>query len=244
MQDLIRGASSQRFTLEAATIPEDICNYVGRRGARPAVSLRRILPLVSVAVLALALAAFAASAADRTPALDDFGPAPTFALTDQDGNPVTSEQLRGQVALADFIYTNCTDICPLLTGRMKQVQDRLQQAGLLDRGVQLVSFTVDPAHDTPPVLQAYAERYRADTRTWRFLTGSEEVMVPLVEQGFYLGIIPIPPPASAEPGATPGDFAHAGRFVLIDRSWRIRHYYDAQNLDPARVTADIRSLLP
>jgi hypothetical protein len=69
------------------------------------------------------------------------------------------------------------------------------------------------------------------------------VMIPLVEKGFYLGVIPIPPPVGTEPGTGPADFSHAGRFVLIDRQWRIRHYYDAQNLDLARVTADVRSLL-
>ena len=206
-------------------------------------NLRRTLPLISLAVIALAVASFAVRAADRTPQLDDFGPAPAFALTDQDGLSLSSDQLRGKVVIADFIYTNCTDICPLLSGRMKQTQETLQTAGLLDRGVRLLTITVDPVHDTSSVLQAYAQRYRADTRTWQFLTGPEEVMIPLVEQGFYLGVVPMPPPSSAEPGAAPADFVHAGRFVLIDRNWHLRHYYDAQNLDLNRLTADVRSLL-
>jgi protein SCO1 len=178
-------------------------------------------------------------------ALDDYGPAPSFHLTDQLGRPIASEELAGKVVLVDFIYTSCTDICPLLSEQMRAVQERLSAATLLGSRVQLISFTVDPARDTPDVLRAYAERYRADPQAWRFVTGPESDITSVIVNGFYVAVQPMPPSL-----LTPGDAAasggyevlHSGRLVLIDREGRIRAYYDTSDLDIDRVVRDIRVL--
>ena len=88
-------------------------------------------------------------------------------LTDHLEHPLSSESLRGKVVLANFVFTNCTDICPLLTVRMQGIQDRLRQERLLGSDVQLLSFTADPTRDTPPVLREYAQHHQADTESWR-----------------------------------------------------------------------------
>jgi protein SCO1 len=186
----------------------------------------------------------------RAPDLDEFGQAPQFELVDQLERPVRSGDLRGAVVVANFIYTSCTDICPLLSFHMQRLQDRLRTEQLLGSRVQLLSFTVDPARDTPPVLRAYAEQHQADPSAWRFLSGPEESMIPLIVDGFHLGTQALPPKATAPEDHENGhhdapsyDVMHSGRFVLIDRDWQVRAYYDGSVLDLDRVVADIRKVM-
>ncbi len=158
---------------------------------------------------------------DQAKPLNVFGNAPAFTLTDHLERPVRSDELRGKVVVASFIYTRCRDICPLLSLRMQALQERLRQERLLGGQVQLLSFTTDPASDTAPVLRAYAERHQADPSAWRFLTGPEQEIKQLIVQGFLLGVQKVTPreTATGEPSDNPGDdeydVMHSGRFVLI-----------------------------
>lgn len=217
-------------------------------------TLRSMLGLATIGGVLLAVAGYAvagrgeASGTAREPTV--FWPAPAFTLTDQQGQPVSSERLRGTVVIANFIYTHCDDICPLLTVQMQGLQDRLRREGVLGEEVQLLSFTVDPARDTPAVLAAYAERHGADPEAWRFLTGPTDTVVPLIVEGFRLGVDALPPPETpAQPHAdgehTTQDYAvmHSGRFVLIDRMGQVRAFYDGRDFVPERVIHDIRQLL-
>ena len=180
----------------------------------------------------------------------DFGAAPAFALTDQLERPVSSDMFRGKVLIANFIYTSCNDICPLLSVQMQRLQNRLRQEQLLGSHVQLLSFTVDPVRDTPLVLRNYAQRHNADPDTWRFLTGPEDTVKPLIVEGFRLGVQALPPATATrsldDNGAatnTEYEVMHSGRFVLIDKQGRIRAYYDGQEVDLERVVRDIRGLV-
>lgn len=203
-----------------------------------------------VGLLLVALVGYRGLAHSQAGSLDVFGEAPPFALTDQLERPVTSTAFSGKVVVANFIYTSCPDVCPLLSAWMHQLQERLRQDGLLEGDVQLLSFTVDPARDTPPVLRAYAERHHADADAWRFLTGSEDELGPLIVDGFHLGVTALPPQEAT--ASRDGDehsnggfyeVMHSGRFVLIDRQWRIRAYYDGREFDLERALTDIRYLL-
>lgn len=202
------------------------------------------VPLVGLVVV-LAVAGFGRLRAADTPEV--FGEAPSFAgLIDQDKRPTSADELRGKVVVANFIYTSCTDICPLLSARMRQLQDRLRQEELLGTQVQLLSFSVDPSRDTPEVLRDYAARKGADPAAWRFITGSAEQLIPLIVEGFHLGVDVLPPQAAALNGGAahgPYEVMHSGRFVLIDREWRIRAYYDGREIEPERVLRDVRHLL-
>ncbi len=174
------------------------------------------------------------------------GEAPAFTLTDHMERPVNSEELRGKIVVADFFYTHCQDICPLLSARMKALQERLRQEKLLGNQVHLLSFTVDPARDTPAVLRAYAERYQADSSAWRFLTGPEETVGPLIVEGFHLGVEALPPPTASAPehkSSQDYEVMHSGRFVLIDRQGRIRAYYTGDDFNLEQVVRDIKALL-
>ena len=131
---------------------------------------------------------------------------PQFRLTSQTGALFDSSSLQGHVWVADFIYTNCPGPCPLMSRRMKRI------AQATDGGVRMVSFTVDPARDTPPVLTAYGQRYDADPQRWSFLTGDPKTLEMLDRDAFKLGDL--------DPS-----FNHSTRFVLVDGKGRIRGYY-------------------
>ncbi|HSC28171.1 MAG TPA: SCO family protein, partial [Vicinamibacterales bacterium] len=125
-----------------------------------------------------------------------YGTVPPFALTERSGRRVTRDDLRGRVWVADFIYTGCTETCPLQSLQFAQLQREFHDAADL----RLVSFTVDPVHDTPEVLRHYADRYEAIDRWW-FLTGDTRDIYCLVQQGFRLGVVD--PAAAAPPSCGP-----------------------------------------
>ena len=96
---------------------------------------------------------------------------PELTLTDQDGQTYDLNQTRGKVVVLSLVYTHCPDICPLTTAKMRQIQQQVHVAGL-DSQVQLVTFTVDPARDTPAVIKQFAGLFNADPSNWVFLTGT------------------------------------------------------------------------
>ena len=162
-------------------------------------------------------------------ALPKDGVVPPFQLIDQNGQPFGSQQLLGKIWIADFVYSTCPGPCPMISSRMSETQKPLR-----DTDVKLVSFSVDPQHDTPAVLRDYAARLNAQPGRWQFLTGDKNTIYWLVRDGFKL--------ATAEGGAA-GPI-HSTRMVLVDRSGVIRGYYDATDADAVtRLLADTNHLL-
>ena len=94
-----------------------------------------------------------------------------FVLVNQDNQRFDSATLRGKVVVLNFIFTTCTDVCPIFTANLAQLQRTLNSRDSED--VFFVSITTDPEIDSPKVLKAYAQRYSADFKNWAFLTGSE-----------------------------------------------------------------------
>lgn len=166
------------------------------------------------------------------------GEVPAFTLTDATGASVTTASLRGAVWVADFIFTSCPDVCPLLSTHMAEVQARYASTP----GVRLVSFSVDPGTDTPPVLAAYGARFGADPARWSFLTGPIETLKPVVVDGFKMMLERVEPPAS---GATPAPATvlHGERFVVVDKLGRIRAYPDPKEPGKAEIYAAVDTLL-
>ena len=112
--------------------------------------------------------------------------APDFTLIDQDGKRFLSTSLRGKIVVLDFIYTTCTDVCPLFTANFARLQRRLNPEHKSD--VIFVSITTDPEIDSPKVLNAYAQRHGADFSNWIFLTGTE-TQLKEVWKGFGIRVI-------------------------------------------------------
>ncbi|HEX6111802.1 MAG TPA: SCO family protein [Geminicoccaceae bacterium] len=167
-----------------------------------------------------------AGEAQRLPTL---GEAPGFALTSQDGEEVTLEELRGKVVAVTFIYTQCPDVCPMLTDTMARVQDAL--GPLFGSEVAFVSISVDPERDTPAVLKQYAEAFEADPGGWSFLTGAlQEVR----EVALHYGVVILP--------ATDPAVDHNALTTLIDRDGLMRVQYIGSRFDPEEFEHDLRDL--
>ena len=159
--------------------------------------------------------------------LPTLGAVPDFTLTDQTGSEfVSASALAGRVWVADFFFTNCPGPCPRMSSQMRQVQ-----TALTSTGVRLVSYTIDPEHDTPRVLADYASNYHAQDGVWYFLTGPLETLRMLDRDVFKLGDID-------------GSLDHSTRFVLVDRKSQVRGFYLTSEPDAIpKVIADAKSLL-
>jgi len=201
---------------------------------------RRLLRLLLWAVLVLVLLAVGAAAAwsrwgarrEPPPVL---GEVPPFSLVNRDGRTVTRDDLAGAPWIADFVFTRCAASCPMMTDRMAKLAKDLDLGEAGAARLHLVSFTVDPGHDTPAVLAAYANRYKAPP-AWLFLTGPQEALHHLSRDGFKLAVAPAGGPAD-EP------ILHSTRFVLVDARGRIRGYYDGFDQESIeRLERDLRAL--
>lgn len=158
------------------------------------------------------------------------GEVPSFRLTDEQGRSFGSEDLRGKVWAANFIFTRCPTVCPAFSKKMATIQKRARG---IAPAFHLVSFSVDPEYDTPEVLAAYAKKYRGSTHTWSFLTGDLDVVKRTVVEGLKIAM---------GNDAPDGNFAgifHGSHFVLVDAEGRIRGYYESTEPDAVdRLLAD------
>jgi protein SCO1 len=182
----------------------------------------------SIAGLSMAvLLATACLACQPQPELDVFGRAPDFQLTDQSGATFSSTALAGHVTLLDFVYTHCTDACPLLSATFQQTQRKLADDKLFGDRVMLVSLSVDPQHDTPPVLAEYGQQFKADATGWKFLSGDWDQVYDVVT-GLKVATRP-PRPAQDAPAPGGTELTHSTRIVLIDAQQQVRAYLEGQD---------------
>lgn len=165
-------------------------------------------------------------------ALSDYGALPDFLLTDHRRQPISRSQLAGSVWVADFIFTRCAGQCPMMSTQLAALQKAFAGAA----GIQFISFTVDPEHDTPEALAEYAAHYAAEANQWRLVTGSKQALHTLAQAGFHLGV--------GEEGSRVEPITHSVRFVLVDQAGHLRGYYDATDAGAMRQLAqDARRLL-
>ncbi len=178
----------------------------------------------------------------------DKTPAPDFTLTDQRGQTVTLSSLRGHAVALTFIYTNCTDICPLIAEKLHSAYEMLSPSQQQD--VVLLAVTVDPARDDQPALQKFSETHSlADTANWHAMTGDPSTLAK-VWSDYYIdasGMIeedatPLPgatPTAVATPGDAPP--AHTDAIFLIDNDGNERVLLRS-TVDYKSIAADLKSL--
>ena len=149
-------------------------------------------------------------------ALPVLGSVPDFGLTEANGGPLKKADLVGKVWIASFIFTRCTDACPALMRRETDLQAQLP----IRDDLRLVSFSVDPDWDTPRVLSAYADLFKADRERWYFTTGDKHQIFSLATGGFKLGTLDADPSKEMP-------ILHSTKLVLVDRHGLIRGYYDS-----------------
>jgi protein SCO1/2 len=152
--------------------------------------------------------------------LPELATIPEFTFTDQFGQPFGSAELKGKVWVADFIFTRCPSICPLITEKMRNVQHRARNLG---DGFHMVSFSVDPEYDTPAVLAEYARKHKASQTRWTFVTGPFDDLRAHVEQGMKIAM------GRDKPNDPLPSVTHGTHFVLVDQELRIRGFYDSSD---------------
>lgn len=159
-----------------------------------------------------------------------------FSFTDQSGKPFGLKDLKGKIWLADFVFTNCPNVCPPMTANMAKVQDAFKKAGV---PIELVSFSVDPEHDQPKVLQTYAEKYDADLSHWHFLTGYSFSQIAKMAKDTFKG------PVARQKGPSPDMpvlVTHPTQFYLIDESGTVVRYYNGLQPDLQQMIKDVQAL--
>lgn len=145
-----------------------------------------------------------------------------FSFLNQNGEVITQEFVKNKVFVAEYFFTTCGSICPIMNKQMKRVQDAFAD----NEGVKILSFTVDPATDSVEQMKRYAEGHFANDHQWQFLTGNKGKLYELARKSFF-----VLKPAEAENlGDAGSDFIHTNNFVLVDRKKRIRGYYDGTSV--------------
>ena len=159
-----------------------------------------------------------------------------FNFTNQYGETISLDDVRGHVFVAEYFFTTCGTICPIMTEQMTRVQHQFRN----DPKVKILSFTVDPAYDDVAVLNEYAKKYDAEKGQWHFLTGTKDALYELARKSFFV----LKPAEAANLGDAGSDFIHTNNFVLVDQKLRIRGYYDGTDREEVdQLMKDINFLL-
>lgn len=163
---------------------------------------------------------------DPASKLPNYGQVPNFRMTDSNSQPFDRKMLSGAVWIVDFIYTNCPAECPRMTSKMHQIAEKVQG----EDNVGLLSISVDPDRDTPPVLNQFAQRYGGATPQWHFVTGTPSTVHLLAYTTFHIGDVI-------------GKMQHSTHFILVDKNGDIRGYYSSFDPDSiASMLKDVNAL--
>ena len=150
----------------------------------------------------------------KTPKFVTIGQVPEFEFTNQRGTLISNSFYENKVYVVEFFFTTCPTICPKMNENMVKIQNKYY--GNNDFGI--VSFSINPKHDTPQVLSDYAKSYGATSKTWNFLTGNQDKIYKLANKGFTL--------FAGENSNAEGGFEHSGMFALVDKQGMIRSRLD------------------
>lgn len=155
---------------------------------------------------------------------------PEFALTDQNGNTYGSNDLKGKVFVADFIYTSCESSCPVISSELTTIEKSINKS----EPFRMVSFSLDPAHDSVPALKAFSKQFGAIDSIWHFLTGPREQIYDLGQKGFLQTVL----------NKDQSFVQHSQKVVLVDKSGMIRGFYNGvDSIEMSLLVRDINYLL-
>jgi protein SCO1/2 len=156
-----------------------------------------------------------------------------FAFVNQVGDTIRKEDMAGKIYVADFFFTTCPTICPVMKKEMLRVYEQFKG----EPNFRILSHSIDPTHDTQAVLKDYAEKLGVpDAATWNFLTGDQEKIFEIGQTSYLT--------TTMADDMEPGGFLHSGAFLLVDQQGRIRGVYDGTKTEQVdRLLADIPKLL-
>lgn len=154
-----------------------------------------------------------------------------FQFVNQDSMLVTNETFAGKIYVADFFFTSCRTICPIMKTQLHRAYESLKD----DPDVLILSHTIDPKHDTVALLHDFAERLGVSSTKWHFVTGVQDSIYKIAQTSYFA--------TAMEDSAEPDGFIHSGAFLLIDRQQRIRGKYDGTKEDEVnKLLRDIEKL--
>ena len=157
---------------------------------------------------------------------------PDFKLVNQDSNWVTPKSFEDKVYVADFFFTSCPTICPIMKKEMLRVYNAYKD----NNSVAIISHTIDPRHDTVALLKDFAQRLDVEAPKWNFVTGNKEDIYELGQKGYMV--------TAMEDENEEGGYIHSGAFILVDKEKHVRGVYDGTNSDDVdRLIKDIDRLL-
>jgi protein SCO1/2 len=156
----------------------------------------------------------------------------SFRLVNQLGDTVTEKELGNKVYVADFFFTRCLTICPVMSANMKKVQEALRDIP----DFMILSHSVTPEADSASVLKEYGERYDTDPARWWLLSGNKKHIYDLARKSYFAVL--------DEGDGGMQDFIHTENFVLVDKEKRLRGFYDGtREKEVQRLIDDVRRLM-
>jgi protein SCO1 len=154
-----------------------------------------------------------------------------FEFINQDSATITNNTFKDKIYVADFFFTSCRTICPIMKTQMLRVYDTIQN----NSDVLILSHTIDPEYDTVALLHDFAERLGVDSKKWHFVTGVKDSIYKIAQTSYFA--------TAMEDKTEPDGFIHSGAFLLIDKSGRIRGKYDGTKEEEVnRLIGDIERL--
>lgn len=168
----------------------------------------------------------------KTIADTTFKTIPSFKLLNQDSAVVTEKDFDGTIYVADFFFTSCPTICPVMHRNLLKIYKKYEG----NPEVKLASHTIDVKYDTPSRMKAYADKLGIKGTQWEYLWGSRDEIYGLAERNYLA--------AAQEDKQAPGGFVHGGFLTLVDKEKRIRGVYDGTNdVDVKKLMGDMDILL-
>ncbi len=156
---------------------------------------------------------------------------PPFSFTNQQMQIISNATFKGHAYVADFFFTSCPTICPVMSRNLKKVYDHFGNSS----GLMFLSHTIDPKYDTPEVLKNYADKLGVSGNRWHFVTGPKEEIYQLAEHGYYSH--------AAKDDAEQGGFVHSGALILVDRNGHLRGMYDGTSDEETQKLLDDLDIL-
>lgn len=157
---------------------------------------------------------------------------PNFKFLNQDSVVFTQEAFKDKIYIADFFFTSCTSICPIMHRNMMTLYEAYKD----NKAIMFLSHTIDFKYDTPSKLKAYAEKLGVDTKQWIFAYGNKEEVYNIAEKDYLVAV--------KEDNLAKDGYIHQGWLVLIDKHKRIRGAYDGTKAEEvAKLKTDIATLL-
>lgn len=158
---------------------------------------------------------------------------PAFSFLNQDSAIVTNKDFDGKIYVADFFFTSCPSICPIMHRNLLKVYEKYKG----NQEVKFLSHSIDAKYDLPHVLKKYATKLGVEGTQWEFVHGSQDSVYTIAEKNYLVAV-------GTDPNKKTGGFVHQGWFILVDKEKRLRGAYDGTNEDSVKqMMTDMQTLL-